>query len=143
MRRETEEREKKQSPLEQAAAFIVDKRKAFYLFYIGLAIFCVVANGWIEVNDDLTSYLPDTTETRQGLDTMEAEFTTFGTNRIMVDNIDYARAEQLSEQLEKLDGVKSVEFDDTEDDGLEYEDAPEGYEYDEEPEAIPEPGEDR
>ena len=96
MRRETEEREKKQSPLEQAAAFIVDKRKAFYLFYIGLAIFCVVANGWIEVNDDLTSYLPDTTETRQGLDTMEAEFTTFGTNRIMVDNIDYARAEQLS-----------------------------------------------
>lgn len=115
MRRETEEREKKQSPLEQAAAFIVDKRKAFYLFYIGLAIFCVVANGWIEVNDDLTSYLPDTTETRQGLDTMEAEFTTFGTNRIMVDNIDYARASLLAQRLETLEGVKSVEFDDTED----------------------------
>lgn len=115
MRRETEEREKKQSPLEQAAAFIVDKRKAFYLFYIGLAIFCVVANGWIEVNDDLTSYLPDTTETRQGLDTMEAEFTTFGTNRVMVDNIDYARASLLAQRLETLEGVKSVEFDDTED----------------------------
>ena len=115
MHRKTEEREKKQSPLEQAAAFIVDKRKAFYLFYIGLAIFCVVANGWVEVNDDLTSYLPDTTETRQGLDTMEAEFTTFGTNRIMVDNIDYARASLLAQRLETLEGVKSVEFDDTED----------------------------
>ena len=115
MHRKTEEREKKQSPLEQAAAFIVDKRKAFYLFYIGLAIFCVVANGWVEVNDDLTSYLPDTTETRQGLDTMEAEFTTFGTNRIMVDNIDYARASLLEQRLEALEGVKSVEFDDTED----------------------------
>ena len=78
-------------------------------------LFSVWANGWVEVNDDLTSYLPDTTETRQGLDTMEAEFTTFGTNRIMVDNIDYARASLLAQRLETLEGVKSVEFDDTED----------------------------
>ena len=35
----------KQSPIEHLAAFIVDKRKAFYLLYIGLAIFCVFASG--------------------------------------------------------------------------------------------------
>ena len=39
----------KQSPIEHLAAFIVDKRKAFYLLYIGLAIFCVFASGWVQV----------------------------------------------------------------------------------------------
>lgn len=104
----------KQSPLERLAAFIVDKRKAFYLLYIGAAIFCVFSSGWTQVNDDLTSYLPDTTETRQGLTIMEDEFVTFGSSRIMVDNITYAAAEELSEQIENTEGVKSVEFDGTE-----------------------------
>lgn len=104
----------KQSPLERLAAFIVDKRKAFYLLYIGAAIFCIFASGWTRVNDDLTSYLPDTTETRRGLTIMEDEFVTFGTSRIMADNITYADAEELSEQIGNIEGVKSVEFDGTE-----------------------------
>ena len=101
--------------MERLAAFIVDKRKAFYLLYIGLAIFCVFSSGWVEVDDDLTDYLPEETETRQGLTAMDAEFVTFGTNRVMVDNITCARAEELADQLEALEGVKSVEFDDSED----------------------------
>ena len=71
------EASEKQSPMERIAAFIVDKRKAFYLIYIGVAIFCAFSSGWVAGNDDLTSYLPDTTETRQGLTIMEEEFVTF------------------------------------------------------------------
>lgn len=112
-RNQTEEQ--KQKPIERVAAFIVDKRKAFYLLYIGLAIFCAFASGWVEVNNDITSYLPEHTETRQGLDIMEREFTTFGTNNILVDNIAYAKASELAEQIRQMDGVKSVEFDDSED----------------------------
>ena len=104
----------KQSPLERVAAFIVDKRKAFYLIYIGVAIFCVFSSGWVAVNDDLTSYLPDTTETRRGLTVMDEEFVTFGTSRIVVDNISCRQAELLADQAGALDGVKSVEFDGTE-----------------------------
>ena len=110
-----EKQQEKQSPVERIAALIVDKRKAFYLLYIGLAIFCVFSSGWVAVNNDLTSYLPADTETRRGLTVMDEEFTTFGTNRVMVDNIDFARAEQLAERLEELEGVKSVEFDDSAD----------------------------
>ncbi len=110
-----QDREEKQNPMERLAAFIVDKRKAFYLLYIGLAIFCVFSSGWVEVDDDLTDYLPEETETRQGLTAMDAEFVTFGTNRVMVDNIPYTQAEQLADRLETLEGVKSVEFDDSED----------------------------
>ena len=110
MSRHTVEVSEKQSPMERIAAFIVDKRKAFYLLYIGAAIFCVFSSGWVAVNDDLTSYLSDTTETRQGLTVMEAEFVTFGTSRIMVDNISYRQAESLAEQIEMMEGVKAVEF---------------------------------
>jgi len=101
--------------MERLAAFIVDKRKAFYLLYIGVAVFCVFASGWVSVNDDLTSYLPDSTETRRGLTVMEDEFVTFGTSRIMVDNVSYDQAAALAEQIEEVPGVKSVEFDRTED----------------------------
>lgn len=110
---EEEKSGEKRSPMEQISAFIVDKRKAFYLLYIGLAVFCVFASGWVKVNDDLTSYLPAETETRRGLTAMEEEFVTFGTNRILVDNISYARAQELAGRLEALEGVKSVEFDNT------------------------------
>jgi predicted RND superfamily exporter protein len=112
---QTGEQEEKQTPIQRLAAFIVDKRKAFYLLYIGLAIFCAVSSGWVSVNNDLTSYLPAETETRRGLTAMEEEFVTFGTNRVMVDNIPYALAEQLAGQLEGISGVKSVDFDDTAD----------------------------
>ena len=105
----------KQSPMERVSAFIVDKRKAFYLLYIGVAIFCVFSSGWTAVNDDLTSYLPDTTETRQGLTIMDEEFVTFGTSRIMVDNISWRQAERLAEQARAIPGVKAVEFDNTPD----------------------------
>ncbi len=115
MGKQPTERSEKQSPIERLSAFIVDKRKAFYLIYIGVAIFSVFSSGWVAVNDDLTSYLPDTTETRRGLTIMDEEFVTFGTSRIMVDNIAYSQAEALAEQVEAIEGVKSVEFDGTED----------------------------
>ena len=114
MRAQKAHEEDSQSGMEKVAAFIVDKRKAFYLLYIGMAIFCLFSRGWVNVNNDITTYLPDTTETRQGLTLMEKEFTTFGTSRIMVDNLSYAQAEALSRQLEAVTGVTSVELDDTE-----------------------------
>lgn len=103
----------KPSALERIAAFIVDKRKAFYLLYIGFAIFCVFSSGWVKVNDDLTSYLPESTETRRGLTIMEEEFTTFGTNRVMVDNIAFAQADELAEKIRVVKGVKELKFENT------------------------------
>lgn len=105
----------KPSAMERIATFIVDKRKAFYLLYIGFAIFCIFSSNWVAVNDDLTSYLPNSTETRRGLTIMDEEFITFGTNRIMVDNIAFSEAEKLAEEIEKVEGVKEVAFENTED----------------------------
>lgn len=67
------------------------------------------------MDNELTDYLPETTETRQGLDIMNKNFITYGTSRIMISNITYPQADALVEQIEEVKGVDSVEFDDTED----------------------------
>ena len=101
------------SPIEKVAAFIVDKRKAFYLIYIIAIIFCLFSSNWVKVDNTLTDYLADDTETRRGLTIMDDEFTTYATAKIMVDNISYDRAKELSEKLTDVDGIKEVDFDDS------------------------------
>ena len=99
--------------MEKLAAFIVDKRNLFFLLYIFALIFCAIATGWVKVEDDITTYLPDTTETRQGLTVMNDNFVTYGTANVMVSNITYDTALKIQEQLEDIDGVTTVDFDDT------------------------------
>ena len=99
---------KKQTPIEKIAALIVDKRKAFYLFYIIAGIFCAIATGWTQVNNDITSYLPDTSETRVGLDLMNDQFITYGSGSIMLENVTFEKAEEIAAELEKIDGVTTV-----------------------------------
>ena len=78
---------KDESFMIKLSTLIVDKRKGFYLIFIVLIIFSVIYMNKVKVNNDLTSYLPETTETRQGLDLMEEQFTTYGTARVMVCNV--------------------------------------------------------
>ena len=101
--------------MERIAAFIVDKRNIIFLLFAASAIFCAFSRNWVKIQDDITAYLPEDTETRKGLDLMEQEFTTFGTANVMVANITYDTALELKEDIERIEGVKSVEFDETED----------------------------
>ncbi len=103
--------EKKESPIFKLARFIVDKRKALYLVFFAACLFCAASISKVEVNNDITSYLPADTETRRGLSLMEEEFTTLGSARVMVSSITYEQASALAEDLERIKGVDSVAFD--------------------------------
>ena len=105
----------KRTPLEKVATFIVDKRKAFYLVYALLIIFSIFSMSWVNVNSDLTDYLSEETETRKGLTVMENNFKTYASAEVMVDNITYAQADKLCAELEKIEGVKEIAFDNTDD----------------------------
>lgn len=96
------------------ARFIVDKRKAFYLVFLAAVLFCAASVSKVHVNNDITSYLPADTETRRGLTLMEEEFTTLGSGQFMLTNVTYDEADQVADEIEQVDGVSSVEFDDTE-----------------------------
>ena len=110
-----EEQKPKGSGMEKIATFIVDKRNRFFLLYAFALIFSIVATGWVKVENDITTYLPEDTETRQGLTVMNDNFVTYGTARVMVSNVTYETAENICSDLESIDGVTSVDFDDTTD----------------------------
>lgn len=97
----------------KVSRFIVDKRKAFYLIFIGLLVYSVIMMNKVNVNNDLTTYLPGTTETRQGIDLMDEQFTTYGSVRLLVCNVSYSEAETIAAQLENSEGVSMVTFDDS------------------------------
>lgn len=102
-----------ESPMTKIARFIVDKRKAFYLIFIAAFLFCAASVNKVQINNDITSYLPAQTETRRGLTIMEEEFITLGSANVMVSNVTYQTALELSEKLEAISGVSEVVFDDT------------------------------
>ena len=110
-----EEQKPKGSGMEKIATFIVDKRNLFFLLYAFALIFSIVATGWVKVENDITTYLPEDTENRQGLTVMNDNFVTYGTARVMVSNVTYETAENICSDLESIDGVTSVDFDDTTD----------------------------
>lgn len=110
------EEKKSNNIMVRIATFIVDKRKAFLILFVLAGIYCALSVSKVKVNDDLTAYLPDTTETRQGLTIMEDEFITFGTAKVMVVNVTYDKALELAHDMEEIKGVTEVKFYDQEDD---------------------------
>ena len=100
----------KTSFFEKLATFIVDKRNLiFFLYAIAIAASLVTQN-WVRVCDDLTEYLPESTETRRGLDIMNEEMQTYATARVMVSNTTYDMARYLADRIEDMDGISSVDF---------------------------------
>ncbi len=109
------EKEKKDNSfMMKLATLIVDKRKGFYLIFIVLIIFSILSMNKVRVNNDLTTYLPDTTETRQGIELMDAQFITYGTARVVVCNVTFDEAAELAARLEELEGVSMLDFDGSE-----------------------------
>lgn len=96
------------------ATFIVDKRNLFFLVYIIALVFCLFSRNWVNVENDITKYLPESTETRQGLTVMNDEFITYGSAQILLANISYDRAEDTAKMIEAVEGVTSVTFDNSE-----------------------------
>lgn len=95
---------------EKISAHIVNKRKAFMVFFILAAVFSIFSSSWVKVSNKLSDYLPESTKTKQGLDIMDENFTTFGTAKVMVNNIDYEKALELSTKLKEIAGVSRVDF---------------------------------
>lgn len=97
------------------ASFIVDKRKAILLLFLFAAAYCVYGATLTKVNQDITKYLPEESETRIGLTTMEEEFTTFGMASVMIANVTYEQALQVVDIVEAVSGVSSVVLDNSKD----------------------------
>ena len=101
---------KKNSFFDKLATFIVDKRDLIFFLYIIAIIASIFTQSWVRVCNDLTEYLPESTETRRGLTLMEDEMKTYATARIVVSNVTYDMAREAADRLEDVEGVSSVDF---------------------------------
>ncbi len=102
--------------LYKVSAFIIDKRKFIYVIFAVMLILSIVLMRLVRVNNSITDYLPQGTQTKLSADIMEREFVTYATTKIMVSNITVDAAETVKELIEDSDGVKSVVFNGDKDD---------------------------
>lgn len=96
--------------MHKVSEFIVDKRSFIFLVVIIGVIFSFFSMGWVEVQNDLTSFLPDKSDSKAGVDVMMEEFTLFGSAQIMVANISLEKAWEIKDKMEAVDGIQMVDF---------------------------------
>lgn len=115
IRMKEQEEKKKGNLWLTVATFIVNKRKAIEILFVLAIIYSVLCINKVQVNQDITSYLPADSETRQGLSIMDEQFMTYGSAKVMIANVTFNQADSLVDSLENVDGVKEVAFDDSSD----------------------------
>ena len=101
---------KMNTPLHRFAEFVVGKYKLFFIIFGALCVFSVFSMGWTEVENDVAQYLPDSYEAKQGLDIMDKEFRTYGSAKILLEDIDDTRAAEINGEISAVEGVESSTY---------------------------------
>ena len=105
---------KKKSFLIKFGDFIVDFRYLFACVFGILAVICALNIHNVTINYDITSYLADETETKQGLKLMESEFGSLNELQVMLTDISYEDALVIKNELSAIPHVTGISFDESE-----------------------------
>ena len=95
------------------ARFIIEKRGWLEAVFLVGCIFSAIGMLFVNVNYDLTKYVPSTAQSSIGLDIMEKEFGYPGTARLMLKNVTLYEAKQYKDKLQAVDGVDRITWCDT------------------------------
>lgn len=90
------------------ARFIIRRQNWIFAVFIAGCVFSAFAMMFVNINYDLTEYVPDTADSSIGLDLMEREFGYPGTARIMIEDVTLYEAKQYKDKLEAVDGVDQI-----------------------------------
>ena len=96
--------------------FIINKRHFILTLFIILTVIAAIVSTKVKINHDMAEYLPDTSETRIGMNIMEDEFsgTETSTLNLMFEGLEDEKKSEIKSNLESIDGVESVDYDNTE-----------------------------
>ncbi|MFI3207128.1 MAG: MMPL family transporter [Clostridia bacterium] len=106
---------KTNSKLFKLSNLIVAKRNLLFFTFVIFIIFSLVSMNWVNVENSLTSYLDEESETLIGLNLMEDEFYTYATATVMISNVDFDTALSISEEIKNIEAVQSLAFENTQD----------------------------
>lgn len=97
--------------MKKLSGLIVSKRIPLLIVALILTAVCALGALKVEVNSDMTKYLPDDFSMKIGMDIMNEEFPAMDasqTIRVMATGLDEAQRKELREKLEDIEYVSSV-----------------------------------
>ena len=100
--------------LKKVVDFLTKKRLLIFIITIILAIGSGIAMLFVNINEDMTKYLPEDSQMKQGMDIMENEFETTTTNetfKIMFEDLESNDKQTIFEELSNYEGVENVLYD--------------------------------
>ena len=99
--------------MHRVSEIIVDHRKTVFIVIAICVIFSLYSMSLVKVENDLSSFLPDGSPSKEGVDIMNEEFTLFGMAQVMVANITPEVAWDIQKMLLDVEGIQMVEFDES------------------------------
>lgn len=99
--------------MKKVAGVIVDGHKFFLVFMLVMAVLCGLLIPKVEINTDMTKYLPDDSSMAQGIDIMAENFdnmTTTQTIRVMFKDLNEEQIVAIKDYLENIANVDSVSY---------------------------------
>lgn len=99
--------------MKKLASFIVDGHKFILVFMLVITVLCGLLIPKVEINTDMTKYLPDESSMAQGIDIMAENFENMSTTqtiRVMFKNLNEEQIVAVKAYLEAIANVDSVSY---------------------------------
>ena len=99
--------------MQKAASWIVQKRTLVLIVMLILTAICAVLTPMVQINSDMTKYLPDDSAMRKGMSLMNEEFAETeqsSTIRLMLKGLTDAQKAEILQELKDIPNVSSVTY---------------------------------
>jgi uncharacterized protein len=99
--------------MKRIANLIVKGHKIILILFILLAVAGAALMFQVNINTDMTKYLPESSPAKQGVSILEEEFPAASTFTLMFTNLADERKQAVYEELQTVEGVQLVSWDNT------------------------------
>lgn len=96
--------------MKKVAHIIVDKRKYILILYILIIIVSILGMLKVNVNYDMSKYLPEDSATKKGMEQMTEEFGDMASITVMFDDLTEKEQLERKAELEEIPNVKGVVY---------------------------------
>lgn len=96
--------------MNKIANFIVEKKNVIFIFLAIILIVSTIGIFNVNVNYDMSKYLPDDSEVKIGMEKMNQDFGELSNITVMIDDLSKEERAQVQEELSNIENVKSVVF---------------------------------
>ena len=94
--------------LDKLCHFIVKFRRQIGIFFLFLVVISIILFTKVNINYDLSIYIPEDMPSRTALELAKKEFGMQSTARVMINNISLIEAKEYKDKIEAIDGIYKV-----------------------------------